>query len=190
MEIAATSRSGTRKPWVHPSLRLRGLRRATHSGIAVAAMVAVGLLGAAGPASALPDTPTAYVSCGGGIVVATAPHISASQNTVGSTRPDAFWVSYLYKWNGSQWQLWQVSKYFVSQVQSSTATGSLGTTTGYAGPVWYEYNVSNAPASRTIYFANLPSGYYSVVNYVQDSSLQWVGATATNPKTGTGVCAA
>lgn len=118
-------------------------------------------------ASAAPGTPTTSIHCARNQVTITAPRVTAQQPMVGSRGPDAWWIVAIYKWTGSGWQFVQWSDYFVSAVYADNGF-PLGSTWGYAGPNWQRYNTYEATTTSLTF--NLPSGFYTAVNWVNDNT--------------------
>ena len=160
--MKATTQSGLLEPPTNrSSARLASRRRRRAVAIALAlALVALPALGA-------PDANAAiHLAFGGGGRCTAVPRaVTVSvPNDVRSYGGEGiyWWITSLYRWNGSSWQFYQWSPWAWATAQASgDPVGGADTVAGQ----WVDYTSRNDVSSYTF---RVPAGYYAAYTWVTD----------------------
>ncbi len=140
------------------AVTIRSRRRATPLTallILAAAMVAPGAVSAA-------SAPQAAMDCGNGVVTTLTPTVSAQQ---WAESWDVFLSVELWQYSSAGWRVYDTSHRFAAEAM--TGDFNPGSTTGWAGPWWYDTAIGGY--YRAVMFL-APSGYsYAVRHVVQEA---------------------
>lgn len=163
---------------------LLGRRRAHRRSLVARALLAVlALLGAttlaAPSASAWPGQISSQLSCGHGAVYAALPVTDVEYKAQGAPGPDAYYLAYLYAWDGYRWNHIATSSLYGSNAEH--VQGYVGTTSTRGWTTTWRYASfgrgmhESMPAAETHVSWNVTPGHYYAV-----TSAVYNGAWGTN----------